>query len=85
MKFLLDLLPSDGALCEASVRQKDSLDLIVASWMVRFAAPRLLGTDPDLALYGRYVVSERLEKEGFEFQFSVLREAFDELMGRGGS
>lgn len=54
------------------------------SWMVRIAAPLLLRTDPELALYGRYVVSKRLEEEGFEFHFPQLREALDELQHRAG-
>jgi uncharacterized protein (TIGR01777 family) len=39
------------------------------SWMVRVAAPWLLRTDPELALYGRFVRSKRLAEEGFEFQY----------------
>jgi uncharacterized protein (TIGR01777 family) len=52
-------------------------------WMVRFGAARLLRTDPELALYGRYVVSKRLEEEGFEFQFPQLAEALADVLGRG--
>ncbi len=51
-------------------------------WMVRFGAKWLLRTDPELALYGRYVVSKRLEEDGFEFQFPKLREALDDLLNR---
>ena len=54
------------------------------SWMVRIAAPLLLRTDPELVLYGRYVISKRLEEEGFEFQLPQLREALRDLLGRGG-
>ena len=46
-----------------------------AEWMVRFGARWLLDTDPELALYGRYVVSKRLAAEGFEFQFPNLSPA----------
>jgi uncharacterized protein (TIGR01777 family) len=49
------------------------------AWMVRLGAPLLLKTDPDLALYGRYVVSRRLAAEGFEFQFPELRPALTKL------
>ena len=45
------------------------------SWMVRIGAKWLLKTDPELALYGRYVVSQRLAEERFEFQFPELRAA----------
>jgi len=51
------------------------------SWMVRLAARFLLRTDPELALYGRHVISQRLEDEGFEFQMPQLREALQELLG----
>ena len=54
------------------------------SWMVRIAAHFLLRTDPDLALYGRYVVSKRLAEEGFEFQLPRLREALHNLFAPGG-
>jgi NAD dependent epimerase/dehydratase family enzyme len=49
------------------------------SWMVRLGAPLVLKTDPELALYGRYVVSKRLEAERFEFQFPRLRPALEDL------
>jgi uncharacterized protein (TIGR01777 family) len=49
------------------------------SWMVRLAAPLLLKTDPDLALYGRYVISKRLPAAGFHFQFPDLRPALANL------
>ena len=50
------------------------------SWMVRIGAKWLLQTDPDLALYGRYVVSQRLAKERFVFQFPELRTALSDLL-----
>jgi uncharacterized protein len=37
-------------------------------------------TDPELALYGRYVKSERLEKEGFTFKFPELEMALVDLL-----
>ncbi|MBV8781757.1 MAG: DUF1731 domain-containing protein, partial [Phycisphaerae bacterium] len=51
--------------------------------MVRFGAKWILKTDPELALYGRYLKSERLEREGFRFQFSSLREAMEDLIRNG--
>ena len=53
------------------------------SWMVRVGARFLLRTDPELALYGRYVIPQRLEEEGFEFQRPQLRPALRDLLGRG--
>lgn len=49
--------------------------------MVRLGARFLLKTDPELALYGRYVRSHRLEEERFEFLYPALREALAELVG----
>ena len=49
-------------------------------WMVQFGAPLLLRTDPDLALYGRYLVSRRLREMGFEFHFPELPEALANLL-----
>lgn len=48
-------------------------------WMVRIGAPLILRTDPELALYGRYVVSKRLAEEGFVFQFPQLEPALKDL------
>jgi hypothetical protein len=50
------------------------------SWMVRIGAPLLMRTDPELALYGRYVVSKRLQQEGFEFAFPDLESALRDLL-----
>jgi hypothetical protein len=51
-------------------------------WMVRLGAPLLMSTDPELALYGRYLVSKRLREEGFEFKFPTLPEALADLVTR---
>ena len=48
-------------------------------WMVRIGAPLVLRTDPELALYGRYVIPQRLMDNGFEFQFAVLDTALNDL------
>ena len=50
------------------------------SWMVRIGAPLLMRTDPDLALYGRYVVSERLQAERVQFAFPYLDQALNDLL-----
>lgn len=48
-------------------------------WMVRLGAPLLMRTDPELALYGRYVVSKRLKEANFAFCFPDLSRAFEDL------
>lgn len=48
-------------------------------WMVRFGAHWLLRTDPELALYGRYVMPKRLIEEGFDFEYSKLSDALAEI------
>lgn len=53
--------------------------LPATKWMVRLGARWLLKTDPELALYGRYVVSQRLQCEGFEFRFPLLDDALQDL------
>lgn len=53
--------------------------LPTCEWMVRWGAPLLLRTDPELALYGRYVISKRLAEEGFAFCFPRLREALADV------
>lgn len=51
-------------------------------WMVRLGAHYILRTDPELALYGRYVVSKRLSDEGFEFEWPHLGDALQNLLRR---
>lgn len=58
------------------------IGLPAAEWMVRLGAPLLMKTDPELALYGRYCVSKRLREEGFEFRFTHVEAALEELYGR---
>lgn len=49
------------------------------SWMVRIGAHLLLRTDPELAIYGRYLISQRLRDERFEFRFAELSDALADL------
>ncbi len=51
-----------------------------AGWMVNLGAPLVMRTDPELALFGRYVVSKRLAEEGFEFKHADLAEALADLL-----
>jgi uncharacterized protein len=56
------------------------IGLPAAAWMVRLGAPLLMRTDPELALYGRYLDPRRLREERFEFRFPHLREALQDLL-----
>lgn len=47
--------------------------------LTRIGARLLFKTDPELALYGRYVKSERLEKQGYAFKFPTLDAALADL------
>ncbi|MGY8768343.1 MAG: TIGR01777 family oxidoreductase [Pirellulales bacterium] len=55
------------------------IGLPAARWMVRIGAPLLMQTDPELALFGRYCQSRRLEEEGFEFAFPDLDAAMKDI------
>ena len=48
-------------------------------WMVRLGAPLVLRTDPELALYGRFVLPRRLLDEKFEFSFPSIDAALADL------
>ncbi|MEK6247109.1 MAG: DUF1731 domain-containing protein [Planctomycetales bacterium] len=52
------------------------------SWMVRWGAPLVMRTDPELALCGRYCVPARLEEERFRFEFPDLQLALANLFCR---
>jgi uncharacterized protein len=60
---------------------KMPIGLPAFEWMVRLGAPLLMRTDPELALYGRYVMSRRLSEERFEFKFPELNAALADLIG----
>jgi uncharacterized protein len=48
-------------------------------WMVRIGAPLLMRTDPELAIYGRYILPQRLLDENFQFEFPSLDNALTDL------
>jgi uncharacterized protein (TIGR01777 family) len=58
------------------------IGLPATAWMVRLGAPLLMRTDPELALYGRHLVSERLRINGYQFQYPDLKAAFADLFAR---
>ncbi len=59
---------------------KMPIGLSAPEWITRLGAKLIFRTDPELALYGRYVKSERLERLGFEFKFSELDAALRDLV-----
>ena len=56
------------------------LGLPSPEFIVRFDARLIFKTDPELAIYGRYVRSERLERVGFVFRYPDLNSALDDLL-----
>lgn len=50
------------------------------AFLVQLGAQFILNTDPDLALYGRYVVSRRLQNQHFPFSFPTLRNSLADLL-----
>jgi uncharacterized protein (TIGR01777 family) len=61
------------------------IGLPAPAFMVRIGAPLLMRTDPELAIYGRYVRSERLAADGFQFEFETIERALADLVARPGS
>ena len=59
---------------------RSPIGLPAPSWLIRFGARFVLGTDPELVLLGRYCQSIRLEEEGFRFKFPSLNEALEDLI-----
>lgn len=61
---------------------KMPIGLPAFEWMVRIGAPLVFRTDPELALYGRYLKSQRLADAGFPFQFPELEPALRDIYDR---
>ncbi|SFH82696.1 epimerase [Planctomicrobium piriforme] len=55
------------------------------AWLVALGARWILRTDPELALYGRYVVSQRLAQLPFKFQFEKIESALGHIFTQSGS
>lgn len=58
---------------------KSIIGLSLPLFMVKFGAKYIFKTDPELAIYGRYVRSKRLEEEGFVFRYPNLNQALENL------
>lgn len=59
---------------------KTPFGLPAPAFITRFGAKYIFRTDPELALYGRYVIPGRLLAAGFKFQFPVLDKAMRNLL-----
>ncbi|MEM7102808.1 MAG: DUF1731 domain-containing protein [Bacteroidota bacterium] len=59
---------------------KMPIGLPAPEWLTRIGARLVFRTDPELALYGRYVIPDRLLNENFSFKFPTLKEALDDLI-----
>jgi uncharacterized protein (TIGR01777 family) len=55
------------------------IGLPAVAWMVRIGAPLVMRTDAELALYGRYCVSRRLQEDRFQFRFPDIQSALQDL------
>lgn len=55
------------------------IGLPAPAWLVRIGALLIMRTDPELALYGRCLISQRLRQAGFEFTFPTLEPALRDL------
>jgi len=73
LEFMRELSRHAGGLGSLGLR------LPAAEWMVRLGARFILRTDPELALFGRYVLPKRLIDSGFEFRWPNLRDALADL------
>lgn len=61
-------------------KMRTPIGLSAPTFITKFGAKYIFKTDPELALYGRYVKSQRLEENGFEFKYPTLDEALDNLI-----
>lgn len=55
------------------------IGLSLPPFMIKFGAKYIFKTDPELAIYGRYVKSRRLKDEGFAFKYPDLSQALENL------
>ena len=65
---------------ELKSRMKLSIGVSLPLFMIKLGAKYIFKTDPELAIYGRYVKSKRLEEEGFTFKYPELSGALKSLI-----
>jgi len=56
------------------------IGLPAPAWLARIGAHFVFRTDPELALYGRYVRSKRLQDEDFRFRFEQVGDALRDVL-----
>jgi len=56
------------------------IGLPAPAFLTRIGAKLIFKTDPELALYGRYVVSKKLEKLNYKFEHPMLDQALENLL-----
>lgn len=59
---------------------KMPIGLIAPNFMIHFGSRFVFKTDPELVLYGRYVVPKRLIEQGYNFKFPNLDTALKDLV-----
>ena len=61
-------------------KMRRPIGLPAPNFLIKMGAKMFFKTDPELVLYGRFVKSERLKKEGFTFKHPDLDGALDDLL-----
>jgi hypothetical protein len=56
------------------------IGLIAPEFMIRLGSRFIFKTDPELVLYGRYVIPKRLLDQGYKFKFPELDSALQDLV-----
>jgi len=60
-------------------QMKFPIGIPTATWMVKLGAA-IVGTEPELVLYDRQIIPERLLKEGFKFKYNTIEDALKDLV-----
>ena len=60
-------------------KTKMPIGLPATEWMLKIGA-YIIGTETELVLKSRYVIPEKLLKEGFKFKYNTIEECLDNLL-----